>query len=129
MVCSVLRLALVLLAAPLAGAGAESWDKLKPGMTPEETAAALGQSLFASRGRDFEIGIYDRRAEVVFLRGQLVAWTSPASLSALPAPSRADIWQFNQQWRPLPNARVFGTPVPSPRPPSGRGTFLPSYRL
>ena len=121
---------LVLLAAPLAGVAAESWDKLKPGMTAAETTAALGNSLIASRGRDFEVGIYDGKGEVVFLRGQLIAWTSPASLAAPPVPSPAGTWQFNQQWRPLPIARVFESPSPAPRPqPGRRGSFLPSYRL
>ncbi len=119
-----------LLAAPALGAAEESWAKLKPGMTPAETAKALGLSLFSTRARGFEIGIYEGKAEVVFLRDQLVAWTSPASQPSAPPP--ANTWQFNQQWRPLPTVRIFDLPAAQAAPsfePRRRGSFLPLYRL
>ncbi|MDP3069320.1 MAG: hypothetical protein Q8N18_03480 [Opitutaceae bacterium] len=117
-------LALAILAASAMGAAAQSWDKLKPGMTPEQASAALGDHLFASRGRDFEIGIYDRKAEVVFLRGQLVAWTSPADQPAVPSP--IDLLKFEQQLRL--GAAAPRVPVQRIAPPR-RGSLLPSYRL
>jgi hypothetical protein len=116
-----------LLAAPALRAADETWSKLKPGMTPAETAKALGTSLFSSRGRGFEIGIYEGKAEVVFLRDQLVAWTSPVGQPAAPTPPMT-AFQFNQQWRPLPAARVFNAPS-APVYERRRGSFLPAYRL
>lgn len=123
--------ALALLVLPLAGDAQESWSKLKPGMTPTETTSALGQFLFSTRGRGFEVGIYEGKAEVVFLRGQLVAWTSPPSLPSAPTPPPA-AFQFNQQWRPLPDVRVFEVPVAATRNDAAqgrRGYFLPLRRL
>ncbi|MBL9186422.1 MAG: hypothetical protein JNK23_02995 [Opitutaceae bacterium] len=117
-------LALAILAAPAASAAADSWEKLKPGMTPEQASAVLGDHLFASRGRDFEVGIYDCKAEVVFLRGQLVAWTSPADQPAVPSPT--DLLKFEQQLRP--GAATPRVPVQRIEPPR-RGSLLPSYRL
>ncbi|MBL9199531.1 MAG: hypothetical protein JNL39_03450 [Opitutaceae bacterium] len=123
--------ALALFILPVFGSAAEAWAKLKPGMTATETTGALGQYLFSTRGRGFEIGIYEGKAEVVFLRGQLVAWTSPASQPNVQSPPMA-AFQFNQQWRPLPDARVFEAPAAAQRAessPGRRGYFLPLRRL
>lgn len=123
----VLLLVLTLLSTLSSRAADEPWSKLKPGMTPAETARALGTSLFSSRGRGFEIGIYEGKAEVVFLRDQLVAWTGPVGQPGAPTPPMA-AFQFNQQWRPLPAARVFERPS-APVYERRRGSFLPAYRL
>lgn len=125
---TLLRIALLSLAAPLADTAAESgWLNLKAGMTPAETSAALGFALIGSKARDFEIGIYDGRAEVVFLRGQLVAWTGPAAAPSAPPPVNA--WRFDQQWRSRGATRaVERGPEPRIEAPK-RGTILPSYRI
>ena len=125
---TLLRIALLSLAAPLARAANDNgWLSLKAGMTPAETSALLGFALVGSKARDFEIGIYDGRAEVVFLRGQLVAWTGPATAPSAPPPANA--WRFDQQWRSRAGTRAIErgpeARVEAPR----RGTFLPSYRL
>lgn len=54
-----------------------AWAKLKAGMTPIETKAALGDPLLKNRGRGFELWMYDSGAEVVCFLGVLVAWTGP----------------------------------------------------
>ncbi|HWL15038.1 MAG TPA: hypothetical protein VNR00_05500 [Opitutus sp.] len=61
---------------------AGGWPELKAGMTAQETAAALGEPLMRSQGRQFELWIYDSGAEVVCLRGVVVAWTAPAGITA-----------------------------------------------
>ena len=102
---------------------ADKWSSLKAGMTRSEAMSVLGTELVASRGRGFEVAIYDGQAEVVYLRGQVVAWTAPASSKAAPAP--ADAWQFDQMSRARSNASA-------PRrveARSGNGAILPAYRL
>ena len=59
--------------APVSGWSADRWSQLKAGMSRREAAALLGSELMATRARGFEIAIYDDRAEIVFLRGQ-VSW-------------------------------------------------------
>lgn len=103
---------------------ADKWTHLRAGMTRTEAVAVLGGELAASRARDFEVAIYDNRAEVVYLRGQVVAWTAPSSSEAAPSP--ANTWEFAQ----TPRAR---NNVPSSRRPSegrpGNGRILPAYRM
>ena len=102
---------------------ADKWSSLKAGMTRSEAMSVLGTELVASRGRGFEVAIYDGQAEVVYLRGQVVAWTAPASSKAPPSP--ADAWQFDQMSRARSNASA-------PRrvePRAGNGAILPAYRL
>ncbi len=66
-----------------ASAKAESgWPQIKAGMNSGETVAALGQPLVRSKGREFELWIYDRGAEVVWFRGSVVAWTAPEGVVA-----------------------------------------------
>jgi len=78
-------MAVVLLSLSLGGgAKAESgWTQLKAGMNYKETVAALGQPLLRSKGREFELWIYDRGAEVVCFRGSVVAWTAPEGVTVV----------------------------------------------
>jgi hypothetical protein len=103
----------------------EGWSQLRAGMNREETAAVLGREIMASRGRGFEVAISDNQAEVVYLNGQVVAWTAPAGVSTPAAPTQA--WQFDQERRPAaPSARRTLEPQAAP---GSRVRVLPSYRL
>jgi hypothetical protein len=103
---------------------AQEWDKLKPGMSRDETSAIIGRALISSSGRGFEVAIYDHRAELVFHDGKLVTWTAPASSSAAAAP--ADTWRFEQ----VMIMRAPVAPIRRPAaPPVKRGIVLPAYRL
>ncbi|MEO6245394.1 MAG: hypothetical protein ABIQ12_08150 [Opitutaceae bacterium] len=111
-----------LLAASSWGAEDEAWSSLKPGMTRVEAVAMMGPELVGSRGRGFEIAIYDDNAELVFLHGGLVAWTAP--VGSLRGPAQENILRFNQQGRP----RYGALAVPDPRvAPVKRALFLPVY--
>lgn len=72
-------LALVVLALGVATplSGAERWQKMKAGMTRHAMRSMLGDPLIRSSGRGFEVWVYDNRAEVVCIRGVVVAWTAP----------------------------------------------------
>jgi hypothetical protein len=113
-----LRCSLVAMLFPVAADAAGDWSQLKPGMTREETTAVLGAELMASRGRGFDVAIYDGRAEVLYLNGQVVAWTAPA----------ATAWQFDQS----PRARPRLQPAGGANAVSGAGVrqraILPAYR-
>ncbi len=101
----------------------EGWASLKPGLTRAETVSMLGREIVGSRGRGFEIAIYEGRAEMVFLNGSLVAWTAPAA-SMSGAPTAENTWQFEQQWGP----RFRVVPLVEQRnEPGRRPTFLPVY--
>lgn len=101
----------------------EGWASLKPGLTRTETVSMLGREILGSRGRGFEITIYEGRAEMVFLNGSLVAWTAPAA-SMSGAPIAENTWKFEQQWRP----RLRVLPLVEPRSETvRRSTFLPVY--
>ena len=102
---------------------ADKWTSLKAGMTRSEATSVLGTELVASRGRGFEVAIYDGQAEVVYLRGQVVAWTAPASSKAAPSPANA--WQFNQGTSA--RSHVAAPRRVETRP--GNGAILPAYRL
>lgn len=104
---------------------ADKWASLRTGMTRSETAAVLGTELVASGGRGFEVAIYDDRAEVLFLNGQVVAWTPPTSSKAASSPT--DAWQFNQVSRTRSNASA--TPARRTETRQGNGPILPAYRL
>lgn len=122
----ILSLAVLSSLLPVASWATTGWSELKPGMTRAETTAVLGTELVGSRGRGFEVGIYEGRAEVVFLNGQLVAWTAPANTAAPAAPASA--WQFDQAAR----VRSVGPGVSRPIPASTttrQGAILPAYRL
>ena len=80
----------------------------------------------ASKGRGFEVAIYDGQAEVVYLRGQVVAWTAPASSQAAPSPS--DVWQFDQSARGRGNVEG-ARRVDDRAPEIRRSALLPAYRL
>jgi hypothetical protein len=83
----------------------------------------VGEALITTSGRSFEVAVYDRCGEVVYLDGRVVTWTAPSGTPAVSAP--ANTWQFNQ------------TPVPaaarrrdSQNKAALRGTFiLPVYRI
>jgi hypothetical protein len=121
-----LRCSLVAMLFPVAADAAGDWSQLKPGMTREETTAVLGAELMASRGRGFDVAIYDGRAEVLYLNGQVVAWTAPAASEAPTPPASA--WQFDQS----PRARPRLQPAGGANAVSGAGVrqraILPAYR-
>lgn len=111
---------------PLAWADA-NWSQMKAGMTRTQTVAVLGRELVASKGRGFEVAIYDGAAEVVFLNDQVVAWTAPATATEAPASPR-DAMKFEQ----VSKARRGADAAPAaevravyPRP----AAVLPAYRL
>jgi len=112
----------ILALVPVTGHAIDGWARLKTGMTRTEASAVLGAELMASKGRGFEVAIYDGRAEVVFLHGQVVAWTAPATSEAAPAPEGT--WQFDQAAR----SRV-STPTPMRSREIRRDAILPAYRL
>jgi hypothetical protein len=121
-----LRCSLVAVLFPVAAAAAGDWSQLKAGMTRDETTAVLGSELMASRGRGFDLAIYDGRAEVLYLNGQVVAWTAPAASEAPPPPLSA--WQFDQTPRVrsrLPSASAAGQ-MPDAR--VRQRAILPAYR-
>ena len=120
---TVLRACVMSLLFATATSAADKWAALKAGMTRSEAMSVLGTELVASSGRGFEVAIYDGQAEVVYLRGQVVAWTAPASSKAVPSP--ANTWQFDQVSRARTNAS--GARRVETRP--GNGAILPAYRL
>lgn len=71
------------------GRGADGdWGAIKAGLTRVETLAAVGEPLMRSAGREFELWIYDRGAEIVCFRGRIVAWTAPVGQEHLSANGR-----------------------------------------
>src|SRR5262245_11174114 len=121
-----LRSVFITLFAPVSAVAIDGWSQLKAGMTRIETTTVLGAELGSSRGRGFEVAIYDNHAEVVYFNGQLVAWTAPVSSQSAAAPT--DAWQFDQGQRgrgrqPLRQAAE-AIPV-NTRP----AAILPAYRL
>jgi hypothetical protein len=119
------RLSTVFLAAsPLLSATPEQgWLQLKPGLSPTETSQLLGAPMLASRGGDFERANYDRCGELLFVRGQLVAWSAPAKFQTAPVP--AGTWTFAQH--PVPSSRAKSTATRLPTP-DRRNPVMPSYR-
>lgn len=117
-------LAALLLLFPVLGASAEDWTALKPGMSRAQTASVIGTELLGSRGRGFEVAIYEGRAEVLYFNGQVVAWTAPLAILAPPPPNT---WQFDQ------SPRVRAPAVPRPVEPRVNfirpAPILPAYRL
>lgn len=105
---------------------ADGWSQLKAGMTRGETTAVLGTELVASRGRGFEVAIYDGRAEVVYLNGQLVSWTAPVTSDAPVAP--LDSWQFDQVSRARGAAQAASRAAETSAAPNRQRAVLPSYR-
>ncbi len=118
-----LRCSLLAILFPVAGVAQEGWSQMKTGMNREETHAVLGAELMASRGRGFEVAIYDGGAEVLYLNGQVVAWTAPGAVEAPPAPAAA--WQFDQVARPRPRPVA---PVDAQGPAVRQRAILPAYR-
>lgn len=113
-------LAFLLLAGGVGAASRESWSQLRAGMSAEETAATLGRPLIRTRGRGYEMWIYDSCAEVLFQHGPVAAWTVP-----VPNPV--------SEARPIENDFVRGVfflppPLPRSRPvPAGAvGGYLES---
>ncbi len=121
-----LRCSLVALLFPVAADAAGDWSQLKPGMSRAETSAALGTELMGSRGRGFEVAIYDGRAEVLFLNGQVVAWTAPAVSAGLPPP--AATWQFDQVPRVRPRPSSANAVRQAPGSAVRQRAILPAYR-
>ena len=93
------RLALFAFFVPGFVRGADRWAQLKIGMTAYETAAVIGEPLFRSAGRGFELWIYDRHAEVLFF-GSLIGWTTPGTEKA--ASRVVDVWQDNHRGASAP---------------------------
>jgi hypothetical protein len=121
------RVLLAVLTALAAAQGAhavDGWAQLKAGMTRAEAVAVLGAELQASKARGFEVAVYDSRAEVVYLGGQVVAWTAPASSTATASPAGA--WQFEQSRRAGAGSSAARRPVET-RPTNA--AILPAYRL
>ena len=118
-----LRVLVTTLLLSTAASAADKWAALKTGMSRSEATTVLGAELTASRGRGFEVAIYDGKAEVVYLHGQVVAWTAPATSTAAASP--ADAWQFDQVARPRSKASA-ARPTEVRR---GNGAILPAYRL
>jgi hypothetical protein len=119
-----LRALVLVVTLPGAVSASDGWSQLKAGMTRGEAVELLGAEVVASRARGFEVAIYDEKAEVVFLDGQVVAWTAPVSSNASPAPTNT--WQFAQTPRARANAATTSR-VGGARP--GNGRILPAYRL
>jgi hypothetical protein len=122
----ILSLAVLSTLLPVAGWATTGWSELKAGMTRAETTAVLGTEMVGSRGRGFEVAIYEGRAEVVFLNGQLVAWTPPANTAAPAAPVSA--WQFDQMSRVRAGSANAVRPTPA-QTATRPGAILPAYRL
>lgn len=122
----ILSLVVLSCLSPVAGWATTGWSELKAGMTRAETTAVLGTELVGSRGRGFEVAIYEGRAEVVFLNGQLVAWTAPANTVAPAAPASA--WQFDQMSRVRGGGASAVRPTPA-QTATRPGAILPAYRL
>lgn len=121
---TLLRALIVSLLVSSAAFAADKWESLKTGMTRTEAAAVLGTELVASSGRGFEVAIYENKAEVVYLNGQVVAWTAPSTSKASQSPATA--WQFDQV------SRVRSTASAAARTAEKRptnGPILPAYRL
>ena len=106
-----------------AASASDKWTSLKAGMTRSEAVAVLGTELVASSGRGFEVAIYEGKSEVVYLNGQVVAWTAPAASKAEPSPANA--WQFDQVSRARSSANV----ARRTEARVGNGPILPAYRL
>lgn len=121
-----LRCSLVAVLFPVAADAAGDWTQLKAGMTREETAAVLGSELMASRGRGFDVAIYDGRAEVLYLNGQVVAWTAPAATEAPLPPASA--WQFDQTPRARPRVQSANGAIGTPGASVRQRAILPAYR-
>ena len=85
-----LSVILLLLFAPGPLRAAAEWTQLKLGMTRDQAVAALGEPLIRSSGQDFEVWIYDERAELVFY-GVLVGWSSPGAVAM--TARTVDVWQ------------------------------------
>lgn len=125
MLRNTLRLvALIALASPAFAVGRGGWPLLKLGMTPGETIGALGVPLIRSASRGFELWIYDGRAEVLFFRGPVIAWTAP-KVSREVAPKPPEV--------AAPVAPTIVAPAPrtaTPRRENGADGYdqLPAYR-
>jgi hypothetical protein len=71
---------------------APDWTKIKEGMKAEEAVKQLGEPLFRSSARGFEVWIYDGRGEVLFSGGPLKAWTVGApTAESLARPVALDV--------------------------------------
>jgi hypothetical protein len=90
----------------LPAAAAEGWTQLRPGLTRPEAALLLGMPLIASQARGFDVALYDRRGELLFVDGRLVAWTAPTATPAAGVPEGT--WGFVQHptVRPKPPVRL-----------------------
>ena len=76
--CLLLLLVCLVMLTSAVGSATIGWGSLKPGMTPKEVSATLGNPLLSSAGHGFEIWIYDNKSEVIFHGGMLMGWTVPA---------------------------------------------------
>ena len=131
---TVLRLAFLglLLCGPLPAA--ESWTKMKLGMSAEQTVTLLGDPVLRSRGRGFETWTYDNGAEVL-LHGTVVGWTAPVTAGL--AKRSQDVWINRPAGRHYATlhaaladpARAPAAPTPARRktPPTGAGIGFEEY--
>jgi|GEM_PF-5861786 len=124
-----LSVILLLLFAPGPLGAAAGWAQLKLGMTRDEAALALGEPLIRSSGQDFEVWIYDERAELVFY-GVLVGWSSPGAVAM--TARTVDVWQVaagapRSEFVLARPARI-NPPVVRRAAAADDGFRLPSYR-
>lgn len=120
-----LSLVFVALCTPTFAAGAKDWAKLKPGMTPDEAFAALGQPLIRNSNRGYEVWIYDSKAEVVFHQGPVLAWTIPTPNPA----SEARPIEMDLPMNPPKRLPYFVKPKRNQNSAAGEATPLPSTQF
>lgn len=117
----VLLAGLLGLVSPACAAGA-GWTHLKAGMAQAETFQLLGKPLIQTRGRGFEVWIYDNNAEAVFYRGPLVAWTAPTGGDSASAQSPQEDISLQPAFLSAPRPVMPARPQDS----GGDGEALPS---
>lgn len=116
----------LLLASPAWAVGRGGWDTLKVGMSALETSQALGSPLIRNVNKGFELWIYDGRAEVLFFRGPVVAWTPPSVVSTDAKAPANDVIVAS---RPSTSAPIQKNATPQ-RPTNSDGyDQLPLYRF
>lgn len=114
------------LTSPCWAVGRGGWDNLKLGMSAIETNETLGAPLIRSVSRGLELWIYDGRAEVLFFRGPVVAWTPPSTVVGGARPPSNDVVLPTRPAAPAP-VQKNATPQ---RPTNSDGyDQLPLYRF
>lgn len=94
--------AFALLTSPAWAVGRGGWETIKLGMSAIETNEALGAPLIRTVNRGLELWIYDGRAEVLFFRGPVIAWTPPTAAVAGTKPPANDVILPTRPTAPAP---------------------------